>query len=73
MARVKTMRALRRRYAKKARSKAYQVVVKEGSAAPRPLQGMRLFETRREGNEALRLLAHYQDDATRITLRTVKK
>ena len=66
----KTLRALHRRYGKR---RKYQVVVREGSAAPRPLQGMRLFSSRREGDEALRLLAPYQDDQTRMTLRTVKK
>jgi hypothetical protein len=66
-------RRANKRYGKKRRTKAYQVVVKEGSAAPRPLQGMRLFETRRESSEALRLLAHYQDKNTRISVRTVRK
>jgi hypothetical protein len=66
-------RQVHKRYGKKRRTKAYQVVVREGSAAPRPLAGMRLFETRRESNEALRLLAHYQDENTRISVRTVRK
>jgi len=80
---VKRMRALQRRYGKKrGRSayyamekhpKAYQVVVKEGSMAPRPLRGMRLFDTKRDAKEALRNLAPYQDENTRMTLRTVRK
>lgn len=68
------MRALQRRYGKKkARSLAkpsrYQVVVREGSAAPRPLRGMRLFESKREAAEALRMLAPYQDENTRMSLK----
>lgn len=80
---VRRMRALQKRYGKKKgrgiyyamekHPKAYQVVVREGSAAPRPLQGMRLFETKREGTEALRALSHYQDEQTRIALRVVRR
>lgn len=77
------MRALQKRYGKKkGRSiyyaiekhpKAYQVMVKEGSAAPRPLRGMRLFDTKREGTNALKDLAHYQDQHTRMILKVVRR
>lgn len=82
---VKTrrMRALQQRYGKKRgksiyyaiekHPKAYQVMVKEGSAAPRPLRGMRLFDTKREGVSALKDLAPYQDEQTKMTLRTVRR
>ena len=77
------MRALQSRYGKKKgrrvyhamekHPRAYQVMVKEGRQAPRPLRGMRLFDTKREGAQALKDLAPYGDHLMRFTLRPVRK
>lgn len=79
----KRMRAMQKRYGKRRgrkiyfatekHPKAYQVMVKEGKDAIRPLSGMRIFSTKREAEKALRLLAPYEDQHTKISLRTTRR
>jgi hypothetical protein len=57
---------------KRRNRKSYQVMVKEGKTARRALKGMRIFSTKREAKEALRLLKPYEDQYLRMSLKEVR-